>query len=501
MASTATPGSARRACVIGAGAGGLALAIRLQSGGTATTLFEAREQVGGSIQAWDQKGFRFEEGPAAIPDPTPLQELWSLAGHDLADDITLLEISPHCRFSWPDGTSFDLAGDEGLLAREVTRLAPRDLAGFEDFLRWRDHVRTDGLDRLAQEPQRGMRDLAQAVPLIARHQGWRSAYGLVAHFVKNEQLREALAFPALLAGGNPMHAPAFTLLSQHAPRGAPLWWPQGGMSALTAAMARLFERLGGTIRLRDPVIQIHTLGNRAHEIECQSGRREYFDAVASNADLIHTYRDLLGENDRGPRMARRLSARRYSPGLFSVHFALEGSWPGIPHSSVLMGPRFGALFADLFEHGVLPQDFIMMLDHPSVTDATLAPPGKSVLRAAIPVANLRRLPIDWATVGPVIAKRILAEVGRRLVPDLADRLTAVFHRSPRDAALDFNAYAGTAWGLEPGSLYGGRLRPAPRDAKIPNLYLVGAGIHPGAGLPAVLGGAKGTAKLMLEDPR
>lgn len=499
MATSALPNATRRVCVIGAGAGGLALAIRLQAAGIQTTLVEARDQVGGAIQAWERQGFRFDEGPAAIPDPGPLRELWSLAGRDLGDDCTLLEVSPHCRFSWPDGTCFDLSGDDGATAREVTRLAPGDLAGFEDFQRWREHALADGFERLAQQPQRGPLDLLRSVPLIARHQGWRSAYGLAAHFVKHDRLREALAFPALLAGGNPMQAPAFTLLTHHAPRGAPLWWPEGGMSAMAQAMAALFERLGGAVRLHDPVVQIHTLGNRAHEVETQSGWRAHFDAVASNADLVHTYRDLLSANLRGPEQARRLAARRFSPGLFTVHFGLEGSWPGIPHRSVLMGPRYGALFADLFEHGVLPQDFIMLLDHPSVTDPSLAPSGKSVFRAAIPVANLRRLPIDWETVGKLIAQRVLAEVGRRLIPDLPDRLTAVFHRSPRDHALDFNAYAGAAWSLEPSFRQSGALRPTARDAKVPNLFLVGAGVHPGAGLPAVFAGAKAAAKLMVES--
>ncbi len=499
MARTAPPSPARRACVIGAGAGGLALAIRLQAAGIQTTLVEAQEQVGGSIQGWERKGFRFEEGPASIPDPAPLRELWALAGRELDEAVTLLEVSPQCRFSWPDGTTFDLSSDEGALAREVSRLAPGDLVGFEDFQRWREHTLSDGFEDQAQAPHRGPIDLARGLPLLARHQGWRSAYGLAAHFVKNERLREALAFPALLAGGNPMRAPAFTLLTQNLSRGASAWWPEGGMCALVAALAALFEGIGGTIRRHDPVIQIHTLGNRAHEVETLSGWRAHCDMAASNADLVHTYRDLLGSNLRGPEMARRLAAGHFSPGLFTVHFALEGSWPGIPHRSVLMGPRFAGLFADLFDHGVLPQDFVMMLDHPSVTDPTLAPAGKSVLRAAIPVPNQRRLPIDWETIGQVIAKRILAEVGRRLVPDLSDRLTAVFHRSPRDAALDRNAYAGAAWSLEPRSLLSPTRRPSARDAKIPNLFLVGAGTHPGAGLPAVLGGAKGVARMMLES--
>jgi phytoene desaturase len=200
-------------------------------------------------------------------------------------------------------------------------------------------------------------------------------------------------------------------------------------------------------------------------------------------------------------MARKLAGRRFSPGLFTVHLGLEGSWPGIPHSSVLMGPRFAGLFADVFDHGVLPQDFVLMLDHPSITDPSLAPPGKSVLRAAIPVANLRRLPIDWESHGTLIENRIIAEIGRRLVPDIHDRIVTRRHTSPRDAVLDRNVYGGSAWSLETGQLRFGRPRPANRDARIANLYLVGSGTSAGAGLPGVLASAKASARLILENHR
>lgn len=499
MAEPAPTRGSRRACVIGAGAAGLALAIRLQAAGLETVLIEAHEAPGGAIRGWDRDGFHFEEGPSAIPDAAPLRQLWAMAGRDLAEDVALLEVTPTFRFGWPDGTSFDLGTDPAALAGEVTRLAPGDLAGFEDFQRWCDHALADGLGHAGADMQRGWRDAVRTAPLALRHQAWRSAFGLAGHFVKNDKLRQALAFPALLAGGNPLRASALTLLSQHVPRGGSAWWPRGGMTALIKAMATLFERLGGTIRLHDPVLEIVTLGNRVNAVVCQSGWREHFAQIASTADVVHTYRDLLADNPRGPAVARRLAKRRFSPGMFTVHFALEGSWPGIPHRTVLMGPRFEGLFADLFDHGVLPQDFILLLDHPSVTDPGLAPPGKSVLRAAIPVANLKRLPIDWVTIGPLIEKRILAEVGRRLVPDLPDRLIARFHRSPRDSVLDLNAHAGAAFSLEPGPVQHAAWRPAARCPKIANLFLAGTGIHPGAGLPAVLAGAKGTAQLMLES--
>ena len=499
MTTPALQPHVRRACVIGAGLGGLALAIRLQAAGIATTVVEARETVGGSTWAWQRDGFTFCDGPAALPDAAPLRELWALCGHEIGDDLNLLELELTCRFSWPDGASFDLCADEAAQAREVTRFAPGDLAGYEDFQRWCEHSLADGLGRMAGQRQRGLADLLRAAPLFARHHGWRSAYGLVSHFVRNEKLREALAFPVLLSGGSPMRTGAFHLLAHRCPRGASACWPEGGMGRLAQAMAARFTALGGTIRLHDPVLQIETLGNRAHQVATQSGWREHFDAVASNADVVHTYRDLLHGTPRGAEMARSLARRQHSPGLFTVHFGLEGSWPGIPHSMVLFASRYAELFADIFDHGVLPQDFVLMLNHPSLTDPSLAPAGKSVFSASIPVANLGRLPIDWETVGTLIENRILDEIGRRLIPDLRDRIVTRFHRSPRDAALDLNAHLGSAWSLAPSHLQSGALRPGNRDARINNLFLVGAGTHPGAGLSGVLAGAHATTTAMLES--
>jgi phytoene desaturase len=247
------------------------------------------------------------------------------------------------------------------------------------------------------------------------------------------------------------------------------------------------------------VLRLHAVGNRITEVESQSGWREHFDAVASGADAVHTYRDLLKDLPRGPQVAGKLKQRRYSPSAFSVHFALEGTWPGIPHHSVLLGPRYGELIADLFDHGVLPQDFMVSLHHPSVSDPAMAPLGKSVFRATIPVAHLGKLPIDWETVAPLIEQRILAEIGRRLIPDIHDRVMTSFTSTPRDLALELNYHLGSAWSLEASALQSGPLRVAHKDPKLANFYLVGAATHPGAGVAAVLAGAKAAAAQMLKE--
>ena len=490
-----------RACVIGAGIGGLALAIRLQSSGVETTLIEARDRPGGQVCGWQREGFSFDCGPARIGDPAGLTDLWQLSGHDMADDIELLPVERFRRLAWIDGTTLDLSGDADALRREIARIAPEDVAGYEEFLRWSANALQEGTARLLASPPRDLSSLARAIPVFLRYQAWRSAYGTVSRFVKSEKLREAFTVQALMTGANPLTASVYHALGHKFELDRGAWWPKGGMNGLARAMARQFERVGGTLLLHNPVLHIHTLGDRASEVECVSGWRQRFDAVASSADAVHAYRDLLADNMRGREMARRLMRQHSSPSCFTVYFGLEGSWPGIPHETVLFGPRYEGLLDDIFDHGVLPRDMLIFLLHPSVTDPSLAPPGKSTFRALIPVANQSKLPIDWDQAGPLIEKRILDEVGRRLIPDLGDRIVTSFHYAPRDFALDLNAWAGSAYGLQGGLARSLSWRLPGRDAKIRNFYLAGAGTQPGGGIPGAIAGAKAVARSMLTDLR
>jgi phytoene desaturase len=489
----------KRACVIGAGFGGLALAIRLQSAGVATTIVEARDKPGGRAYFWEKDGFTFDAGPTVITDPACLEELWALSGHHLAEDVELMKVMPFYRLNWPDGTNFDYSNDEESLAREINRVAPGDLAGYHSFLRYSAGVYQEGYVKLGAKPFLDFRSMIQAAPALAKYQAWRSVYSIVSKYITSEKLREALSFHTLLVGGNPMKTSAIYALIHKLEMDGGVWWARGGTNRLVAGMVRLFERLGGTIRLHDPVVQIDTLGDRVTRIETQSGWTERFDAIASNADIMHSYRDLLGGNQRGKDNSRSLARKTYSPSLFVVHFGIEGSWPGIPHHMILFGPRYKGLLDDIYDHGVLPRDFSIYLHHPTVTDPSMAPEGKSTFYALVPVAHMGKLAIDWEQIGPLLEKRILDEVGRRLIPDIHDRIVTKFHYAPRDFALDLNAHLGSAFSLEPTLTQSAWFRGHNRDDVLKNFYLVGAGTHPGAGIPGVVGSAKATAGLMLGD--
>jgi len=489
----------KRACVIGAGFGGLALAIRLQSAGIATTLVEARDKPGGRAYFWEREGFTFDAGPTVITDPDCLRELWAISGNDMADDVELMPVMPFYRLNWPDGTNFDYSNDDAALRAEIGRLSPEDIAGYAEFLRYAEGVWREGYVKLGHVPFLDFASMVKAAPALAKYQAWRSVYSIVSKYIRSDKLRQALSFHTLLVGGNPMTTSAIYALIHKLEKDGGVWWARGGTNRLIAAMVRHFERLGGTVRLGDPVVKIHTVGTVATEVETQSGWKDRFNAVASNADIMHSYRDLLGETKRGKDQARALAKKRFSPSLFVVHFGVEGSWPGIPHHTILFGPRYEGLLKDIYEHGVLPADFSIYLHHPTVTDPSMAPPGKSTFYALVPVAHMGKLAIDWEQVGPLLEKRILDEVGRRLIPDIHDRIVTKFHYAPRDFALDLNAWLGSAFSLEPILTQSAWFRGHNRDDVIRNMYLVGAGTHPGAGIPGVVGSAKATARLMLED--
>jgi len=410
-----------------------------------------------------------------------------------------MKVMPFYRLNWPDGTNFEYSNDEEQLSAEIAKLNPDDVAGYARFLEYSQRVYEEGYVKLGHKPFLDFKTMLKAAPALVKEQAWRSVYSMVASYIEHPKLREAFSFHSLLVGGNPMKTSSIYALIHKLEKDGGVWWARGGTNRLIAGMVRHFERLGGTMRVGDPVVQVHTMGTRATEVETKSGWRERFDAVASNADIMHSYKDLLSGSQRGQKMAKSLGRKSYSPSLFVVHFGLEGEWPGIAHHMILFANRYKGLLDDIYKNGVLPEDFAIYLHHPTVTDPSMAPPGKSTFYALVPVAHMGKMPIDWDVEGPRLEKMILDEIGRRLIPDIHDRIITKFSYAPKDFKQDLSAHMGSAFSLEPLLWQSAYLRGHNRDDVIENFYLVGAGTHPGAGIPGVVGSGKATAGIMLED--
>ncbi len=489
----------RSAIVIGAGFGGLALAIRLQSSGVATTIVEARDKAGGRGYHWQRQGFTFDAGPTVITDPPCLQELWALSGQDMAADVTLDPVMPFYRLNWPDGTNFDYSNDEAALNAEIAKLNPADVAGYEKFLTYSKGVYEEGYVKLGSAAFLDFASMIKAAPALMKYQAWRSVYSIVSSYVQDERLRQALSFHTLLVGGNPMNTSSIYALIHTIEKEGGVWFARGGTNKLVASMVALFERLGGTLRLADPVTKIETQGDRATAVQTASGWRAEADMIASNGDMMHNYAALLSDHPRGKKAAKSLARKRWSPSLFVVHFGVKGEYPDIAHHSILFGPRYKGLLDDIYKNGVVPDDFSLYLHHPTATDKAMAPGGYSTFYVLAPVAHLGKAKVDWdGAFGQQFADAILDEVEARVLPGLKANLATSFHYTPADFGRDLSAHLGSAFSLEPVLWQSAWFRAHNRDDVISNLYFVGAGTHPGAGIPGVVGSAKATAKLMLE---
>ncbi|WP_313518463.1 phytoene desaturase [Pseudomonas sp.] len=489
----------KRAVVIGAGFGGLALAIRLQAAGIHTTLLEKRDKPGGRAYVYEDQGFVFDAGPTVITDPSALEELFAVAGKRLADYVELLPVAPFYRLCWEDGFAFDYANDQADLDRQIHARNPADVDGYRRFLAYSKAVFEEGYLKLGTVPFLSFRSMIQAGPQLAKLQAWNSVYTMVARFIEDEQLRQAFSFHSLLVGGNPFATSSIYALIHALEREWGVWFPRGGTGALVDGMVRLFRDLGGVLELNAPVAHLETRNGRISAALCVDGRRFEADALASNADVVHTYKNLLGHHPRGVLEGRRLQKKRFSMSLFVIYFGLRRQHPGLQHHTVCFGPRYRELIAEIFDGAELAEDFSLYLHAPCVTDPSLAPEGCAAHYVLAPVPHLGNADIDWTVQGPLYRERIFEYLERHYIPGLREDLVTSRIFTPLDFRDELNAHLGSAFSLEPILTQSAWFRPHNRDDRIDNLYIVGAGTHPGAGVPGVVGSAKATAGLMIED--
>lgn len=491
-----------RAAVIGSGFGGLAAAIRLQRAGIHTTIFEARDQPGGRASVYHRDGHIFDGGPTVITAPQCLEELFAEAGRELCDYVELLPVTPFYRLRWSDGDQFDYTGDSEQMLAQIRARNPRDADGYLRFVDYSRKVFEVGYEKLAAEPFLRFFDMVKVAPQLLRLRADRSVYKTVARFVSDEHLRQALSFHSLLVGGNPFDTSAIYTLIHYLERKWGVFFPRGGTGALVAALVQLFGELGGELRLGAPVeaIEVRKAGGaHAHHVTTAGGETEAFDLVVSNADVHHTYASLYAGDARAQRRVSKLEKLDWSMSLFVLYFGTDIPYRDeVVHHTVLFGPRYEGLLDDIFQGDALPDDFSLYLHAPTHSDPSLAPPGRGTFYVLAPVPHLGNAPLDWELIGDRYADRILASL-ETVMPELRRHITTRHWITPRTFATELRSYQGAAFSCAPTLTQSAYFRPHNKDAHIPGLYLVGAGTHPGAGVPGVVSSAKATAGLVLRD--
>ena len=477
------------AIVIGSGFGGLAAAVRLGARGYRVTVLEKLDAPGGRAYVYRQDGFTFDAGPTIVTAPFLFEELWALCGKRLSDDVELRATDPFYRIRFDDGTVFDYSGDRDKMRTEVLKLAPGDLDGYERFMQASEAIYKVGFEQLGDVPFNRFTDMLKVAPDLVRLQSFRSVYGLVASHVRDPRLRTVLSFHPLLVGGNPFATTSVYCLISFLERRWGVHFAMGGTGQLVKGLVRLIEGQGGSLRLNAEVDEILLDGQRATGVRLKSGEVIDSRIVVSNADSAWTYRHLLPARARKRWSDRRIERSRYSMSLFVWYFGTRRQYPDVKHHTILLGPRYRELLTDIFDHKIVADDFSLYLHRPTATDPSLAPPGCDTFYVLSPVPHLGG-GANWAEKAEPYRRAIERALGATLLPGLEQEIVSSRMLTPQDFQDRLNSWQGAAFGFEPVLTQSAWFRPHNESEDIEGLYLVGAGTHPGAGLPGVLSSAR-----------
>jgi len=489
FASAATGRRQPHAVVIGSGFGGLAAAIRLAARGDRVTVLEKLAQPGGRGSVFRQDGFTFDAGPTIITAPFLLDELWELCGKKRADALEFRPMDPFYRIRFHDGRHFDYSGDDAKMRAEIAKFSPADLPGYARFVAASEKIFKIGFEKLVDYPFTSILDMAKWAPSLIGLESYRSVYGLVAKYLKDSHLRTIMSFHPLLIGGNPFATTSVFCLINYLERKWGVHFAMGGTGAVVQGLVGLIEGQGSRIRYGATVERIEIAAGKAVGVTLEGGERIAADIVVSNADAAHMYLNMVEPIHRKRWTDRKIGRMRHSMGLFVWYFGTKRRYEDVPHHTILMGPRYRGLLDDIFENKVLAEDFSLYLHRPTATDPSLAPPGCDAFYVLAPVPNLEGA-TDWTKEAEPYRRRIAAYLSKTMLPNLEADVVTSRMMTPLDFEDRYLSYRGAAFGPEPVLLQSAWFRPVNRSEDIAHLYLVGAGTHPGAGVPGVLASAR-----------
>lgn len=477
------------AVVIGSGFGGLAAAVRLGARGYAVTVLEKLDAPGGRAYVFRQDGFTFDAGPTIITAPFLLEELWQLAGRRLEDDVDLRSLQRFYDVRFHDGDVFRYSGDADAMRAEVARFSPSDVEGYERFMAVSEKTCRIGFEELGHVPFGSLKEMVRLVPDLVKLSGYRTVYGLVSRYIKDPRLRTVFSFHPLLIGGNPFTTTAIYCLIAHLERQWGVHFAMGGTGSLVRGLVALIEGLGGAMRFNTEVDEIIVEAGRTSGVRLASGETLPADIVVSNADSAWTYQHLLRNTTRRRWTDARIGRSRYSMSLFVWYFGTKRQYPEVGHHTIMLGPRYRALLKDIFKRKVLAEDFSLYLHRPTATDPSLAPPGCDSFYVLSPVPHCDS-DIDWESQAESYRQSIAQTLNQSVLPGLEDEIVTSRMMTPQDFQSRLLSVKGAAFGLEPVFTQSAWFRPHNKSEEVDNLYLVGAGTHPGAGLPGVLSSAR-----------
>ena len=453
-----------------------------------------RDQPGGRAYVFRDQGFTYDAGPTIITARFLIDELFALAGKRTDDYVKIVPVTPFYRIIFHDGQVFDYTGNEDEIIAQIQKFNPDDVAGYLQFVEQSRAIFNRAFLDLADQPFSSIGDMIRVAPDLIRLRSHETVYALVARYIKHPLLRQVFSFHPLLVGGNPFQSSSIYSMIHYLERKWGVDFAMGGTGALVEGLLKLFTELGGKLRLNTKVEQLLVEDGTAVGVKLASGEELAAKVVVSNADVATFYKKAVPAKVRKKWTDRKLDRMRYSMSLFLIYFGTDRTYPNLAHHSIVLTERYKELLNDIFNKKILADDFSLYLHAPTRTDPSLAPPGCECFYVLSPVPHLGG-GIDWDAVKERYADAILESL-EGLCPDLRKHIVSKMVWTPKDFETHLDAHLGSAFQFEPILTQSAWFRPHNVSEDVKNFFLVGAGTHPGAGIPGVISSAKLLEKVL-----
>lgn len=492
----------KKVIIIGSGFGGLGAAVRLLARGYQVEIYEKRDKLGGRAYVYDINGYKFDGGPTIVTAPFMFDDLWGLAGKKREDYFEMVECQPYYRIFDHNQRPFDYNRDEEFILNQIRERSPEDVEGYKKFIASTKPIFEKGFVQLADKPFLHFTDMLKVAPDLIKMQSYLSVYQYVSQFVKDDFLRRVFSFHPLLIGGNPFDSPSIYAMIHYLERQWGVWFAMGGTGSIVDAFERLITEMGGKIHRNAEVaqIEIDPSTRRATGIRMTDGAVHNADAVVCNGEVAHAYKYLVPAEYRRTNTDRRIDRTKYSMSLFVLYFGTKRRYndTALAHHNIILGERYKGLLNDIFNKQILAEDFSLYLHMPSITDPSLAPKGGETFYVLSPIPHLDS-GTDWKKAAKPYRDSIIKFLEENYLPDLNENIVAEHYIDPLHFQGTLNSYKGSAFSVQPVLTQSAWFRPHNRSEDIERLYFVGAGTHPGAGLPGVLSSSIIAENLVVED--
>jgi len=480
----------KKISVLGGGFGGIAAAIRMRARGNEVTLFERLGALGGRAQVFEKGGYRHDAGPTVITAPNLFYELFELLGENLEDHLEFKPLDPWYRFYFStDQLVFDYGPNQEKMLNQIKLLSPKDVDGYLNMVKASKDIFALGYEKLASQPFGKLKTMLKYAPDIIRMKGYRSVYSFVSSYIKHPHLRQAFSIQPLLVGGNPFSTSSIYSLIHALEQKWGIYFCMGGTGKLVDELEKLMLRHDITINFHYDAEQIYVKNSQVIGINFTNGKQANFDKLICNADPIQISSELLGREKISLHNSFIKKFSKHSMGLFVIFFGSKVKYENIAHHTIWMGPRYKELLKDIFDDHKLAEDFSIYLHRPTCTDESFAPPKGDSFYALVPVPNLKG-GHNWSDIKDEFTSEVMLALDNTILPGINTNSENVFSMTPIDFKENYRTPHGSGFSIAPLLSQSAWFRTHNQDDLYDNLFYVGAGTHPGAGLPGVINSAK-----------